>query len=387
MALQEARGRNDCYSDKVYRMPCGDKAVQLHLENATRLQEYSGKHVCVVGDVGTLQKIAWAIHHHNIPKISVNLISQSGRSEILNNYSGRPHDALIFRYDIVTVSTPTNDKKISEHAKWKSICEAHVNHLCVYPVGTAVLFKSYYYPQLDGVVYIPSAEPHNGSIIALIVGKVALAKNAHSLDEAWSVNHRHREECMNYAVLKTMFVFSREKVWERSPLRAPFFVGPPLAIILDAMDTMATGEEPPGFEEVEGDLEEPESSDEDYSEVEDQPDESDQDDPLERRPQEDILPVVTLKAPAARPTRRDRRLIDELFPEVPLATTTTTTTTTAVTTTTTSTGMGTHAVISRVSEPESNVPPPPPRERKEKKKAGRGEKSREMDDFKDLDPM
>jgi hypothetical protein len=283
MMFQEVRAKSDKYSDKMYRMALGDPAVQLHIENAIRIRDATERSVCVVGDSGALLKIAWAIYHHGIHNVTVDLVEQTGKLEVLNQYIGRVKGSIVFNFSMVTLLGLSNDKKIGIQQKWKEICNKHLIHLQYVPKDMAVIFKSFYFPPLKGVCYITPAEPHNGSIIALIVDKVELEPETLILEIAWGLNLDMRKRCMEFSSWKSLFCLSRERIWDKTPLRTPFFTGPPLALILESVQEAAeiTTQEL----EIQGDPGELEDMREDSEEERDdddeQQDDDDYDDPVE----------------------------------------------------------------------------------------------------------
>jgi len=274
-AFQELRSKSDKYSDKVYRMPVGDLANQLHLENAIRIRDATGKAVCLVGDSGAMVRIAWAIHHHKIHGVTVDLTTQYGKVAILNAYVGRPDGCIMFKFTIHNLIGLTNDKKVAPSMKWKEVCEKHEKFLSIYQPGHAILFKSFYFPVLDGVKYIIPAEPHNGSIIALIMGPVTLPASTVDLTKSWGpgVENSFRKSCLQFSKLKTSFCLSRENTWLETPLRTPFFTGPPLALIMDAMNSVAAMPGNLSFERDLKDIKQIDASDEESSDGEDEEEE------------------------------------------------------------------------------------------------------------------
>jgi len=214
-----------------------------------------------------------------------------------------------FKYELFTITTPSNEKRLGETLRWSQIVDAHQHFLMNYPVGTAVIIKSYYYPVLKGVQYIAASEPHNGSIICLITGPVEIVEETLDLVKAWPNNKNFRDLCFSAAMMKTYFCFCREKVWERMPLRPSFFTGPPMAMILEDLEITEAGEQ--GYEFNEGpelfDIEDVDGSedDEDDDVMDDTPPTEDRvyQSPLDANPQVKPKKVSTPAPPGPIDTR------------------------------------------------------------------------------------
>lgn len=302
LMLQEVRSKGDKYSDKCYRMPVGDVSVQLHLENAIRIYQTTGRTVVVTGEPNVLVKIAWAIHHHKIEGVKVNLVTQVGKMDVLNKYSMYPNNHIKFAYDLKAVVTPSNNKHIGTSQRWNEIVDFHMRHLSNFPVDTAVIIKSYYYPPLKGVKYITSAEPHNGSVLCLITGPVEVPKEAATWEASWTENPSFRATCMSATIYKTFFCLCREKVWDKMPLRPSFFTGPPMAMILDSMYFQEPDEVGGAYNDLPDDL----ALEDDDSSDDDQDGEEEREEEMWKSPLQPPAP----KPKGSEETSRDVRLKD-----------------------------------------------------------------------------
>lgn len=147
----------------------------------------------------------------------------------------------------------TNKKKASSEI-WSSIVDDHWRILSAYPKDTAVVIKSYFYPKLDGVQYFATSEPHNGSIIALVTGRVSIP-HVSEWDEPRSMELRRI--ALVHSMNKTVFVFARENVWQTVGLRQSCVSGPSAEAALEDLESQfALGDAEDFDDEGEGDGEE-----------------------------------------------------------------------------------------------------------------------------------
>jgi hypothetical protein len=226
LLLQELRGKKDKFSDKMYRLPVGGGPVQIHLENAAQLAYRAGKPVVVVhADTGTLLKMAWAIKIYDIQGVFVNMTPVPGKlSELKDIMITDLKGKIIFNYDCVTISSPRQEKAKSEQDLFEEVYTAHFNYFNSLPVGMAFVAKSFYFPQIEGVTYFRSSEPHNGSCI--VYKSKTLTKKENTYEEKWAATMQMRKANITYSYYKTMFTLSRELVMRKVYYRIPMRVEP-----------------------------------------------------------------------------------------------------------------------------------------------------------------
>jgi hypothetical protein len=225
--LQELRGKKDKFSDKMYRLPVGGGPVQVHVENAVSLCYKTTKPVVIVHtDVHTLIKIAWAIKLYNISGVQVNMTPVPGKLSELSDYMTTELKGKIqFNYDCVTVGSPRQEKTKSEADLFDEIYHAHYNYFNSLPVGMALVVKSFYFPRIEGIMYIKSSEPHNGSCV--VYKSKALSHFEGTYEAKWKASHAMRKMNITFSYYKTMFTLSRELVMRKVHYRIPMRVEPP----------------------------------------------------------------------------------------------------------------------------------------------------------------
>jgi len=252
LMMQEMRGKKDKFSDKMYRLPVGAGPVQIHFENALSLAENSGKEVVVVHhDTNTLIKIAWILKLNNIKGVYVNMTELPGKLAELKAYTTNNFkDRIKFNYKCTTIASPKQDKNKTEAFLFHEMASAHFDYFHSMANDSAVVVKSFYFPNIPGITYYPSSEPHNGSIIA-VRGDV-VAEPTGSYEEQWEACLQNRKRALSYSYYKTMFTVSREhtmrKVMYRPPVRCE-----PIAPSLG-----------PGLEYVEADVDQMGEMEDDY---------------------------------------------------------------------------------------------------------------------------
>jgi hypothetical protein len=223
LMMQEMRGKKDKFSDKMYRLPVGAGAIQIHVENAVSLYNNVKKPVVIVHhDVNTLIKIAWALKINEIKGVFVNMTELPGKlielgPYVTNDFKGK----IKFNYKCTTIGSPKQDKNKTEADLFRDLTAVHYDHFHALPPNTAVLIKSFYFPPIEGVVYYPSSEPHNGSIIAVRGDVVAMPNRTYA--QLWEETLINRKRNLNFSYYKTMFAISREytmrKVLYRKSIR------------------------------------------------------------------------------------------------------------------------------------------------------------------------
>jgi hypothetical protein len=224
LLLQELRGKSDRFSNKLYRLPVGDATAQVHLENAIRLQRYSGSPVLIVDrDTNSLIKMGWGIILHGIKGIYINMSNPGGKEGPMSAICRHPHkDYINFSTQLSTISSPQQSKQTSEEVLFAGVYRAHYDAFAPMQIGTAAVVKSHYFPHFNGIKYYESSEPHNGSVIVHKVSEIVLEEPKY--EEMWKDSQNELKRCLHYALCKTMFTLCRERVQLLVDYRAPLRV-------------------------------------------------------------------------------------------------------------------------------------------------------------------
>jgi hypothetical protein len=214
--LQELRGKGDKFSDKIYRLPVGEAAIQNHVENAVNLANASGKQVVIIdADTNALFKMAWAIYRYKIKNVKVNITAVTGKLEVLRDCCTNKLDGCIMFYcKLSTVSAPTQNKNLSDAGLYSQVYDLHYDRFNAMPVGTATVIKSYYFPPFKNIKYVRASEPHNGSVIVWKSGPIV--REAIDYEGMWLASQDHIQQCLDFAFAKTMFTFSRDRAMCRT---------------------------------------------------------------------------------------------------------------------------------------------------------------------------
>jgi len=216
------RGKGDKFSNKMYRLPVGDASTQVHVENALYLHSATGKRVVVNGsDHGTLMKIAWALFNHKVQGVVINDVPPTGKLSVLGPVCSTDYtDSIMFSYGLTTLASPQSSKTASDEELYAGIWKGHFKHFNAMPIGTASVVKSYYFPPIDGVEYIRSSEPHNGSVIAYKKSNIPGGQSI-DLRSMWERSKGWVDECIRMSFNKTLFTLCREKTQWQSSYRIP----------------------------------------------------------------------------------------------------------------------------------------------------------------------
>jgi len=233
-----ARGKGEALSDKVYRLPHADARVQGILEDAVSLYRKMKELVIVVStDAATLARLGWAIYINGIDGVKIFMTQQKGVNEVLNAcIATTMTEGIAFEYQCTTVSNLQLKKSSTLVEQWQVVMDQHRNYFGMKPIRTAGKIVSHYFPAVEGVEYVMSSDPADGTILWVKTHEIGVVETLVEQKMLYSV---HRERYLRISNVKTQYASSRTTYARRPILRC----GPPVLMSMDIPEQLADDEE------------------------------------------------------------------------------------------------------------------------------------------------